>query len=230
MFDFAFWYTLILLVLMTIVLVRETFEPDIVIFSVLLLLIVGRVINVKEAFVGFSNSGMLTVGFLFIVAKALQKTGVLNRLGDILLGGSIKNISTRLLRFLFPVSAISAFFNNTPIVAMLIPVIHSWARKNDYSVSKFLIPISYAAILGGTCTLIGTSTNLVVHGLMIDSGIRGMSFFEISRVGVPLMLIGVVAVSLFGHRLLPDRREPIVELGDKTREFVIELKVESDYR
>ncbi|MCK4729620.1 MAG: hypothetical protein KAT27_11890, partial [Desulfobacterales bacterium] len=91
-----------MLVLMTIALVRETFEPDIVIFSVLLLLIVGRVINVKEAFVGFSNSGMLTVGFLFIVAKALQKTGVLNQLGDILLGGSIKNISTRLLRFLFP--------------------------------------------------------------------------------------------------------------------------------
>jgi len=230
MFDFAFWYTLILLVLMTIVLVKEILEPDIVIFSVLLLLIVGRVIDIKEAFVGFSNSGMLTVGFLFIVAKGLQETGILNQLGDTLLGNKKKGMSVRLLRLLLPVSAISAFFNNTPIVAMLIPVIHSWARKNEYSVSKFLIPLSYAAILGGTCTLIGTSTNLVVHGLMIDSGIRGMSFFEISRVGVPLMFIGIVAVSLFGHRLLPERKEPMVELGDKTREFVIELKVESDYR
>jgi di/tricarboxylate transporter len=230
MFDFCFWYTLILLLIMTIVLVKEAFEPDIAIFSSLLLLIVGRVIDIKEAFVGFSNRGMLTVGFLFIVAKALQETGVLNRLGDILLGNNIRSTSVRLLRFLFPVSSISAFFNNTPIVAMLIPVIHSWARKNDYSASKFLIPLSYAAILGGTCTLIGTSTNLVVHGLMIESGVGGMSFFEISRVGVPLMFIGILCVSLFGHRLLPDRKEPMVELGDKTREFVIELKVESDYR
>ena len=230
MFDFGFWYTLIVLLVMTIVLVKEVFEPDLVIFSVLLLLIVGGIIDIKEAFVGFSNSGMLTVGFLFIVAKALQETGVLNRLGDILLGNNLRSISVRMLRFLFPVSSISAFFNNTPIVAMLIPIITSWARKNDYSASKFLIPLSYAAILGGTCTLIGTSTNLVVHGLMIESGVGGMSFFEISRIGIPLMIIGVASVSLLGHRLLPDRKEPMIELGDKTREFVIELKVESEYR
>ena len=230
MSDFAFWYTLILIVFMTIFLVKEIFDPDIVIFSSLLLLIVGRVINIKEAFTGFSNSGMLTVGFLFIVARALQETGVLNQLGDIFLGNSEKNMSVRLLRFLFPVSAISAFFNNTPIVALLIPVIHTWARKNDYAVSKFLIPLSYAAILGGTCTLIGTSTNLVVHGLMIETGIDGMSFFEISKIGIPLMFIGVLTVSIFSHRFLPDRKEPIIELGDHTREFVIELKVQSDYR
>ena len=230
MFNFPFLYTLILLVLMTIFLVKEIFDPDIVIFSSLLLLIVGKVITIKEAFVGFSNSGMLTVGFLFIVARALQETGILNQLGDIFLGNSKKNISVRLLRFLFPVSAISAFFNNTPIVAMLIPVIHTWARKNDYAVSKFLIPLSYAAILGGTCTLIGTSTNLVIHGLMIETGIGGMSFFEISKIGIPLMFIGVLIVSIFSHRFLPDRKEPIIELGDNTREFVIELKVQSDYR
>jgi len=230
MFDFGFWYTLILLLLMTIVLVKETFEPDIVIFSVLLLLTIGGIIDIKEAFVGFSNSGMLTVGFLFIVAKALQETGVLNRLGDALLGNDVKSLSVRMLRFLFPVSSVSAFFNNTPVVAMLIPVITSWARKHNYSTSKFLIPLSYAAILGGTCTLIGTSTNLVVHGLMIESGVGGMSFFEISKVGVPLMITGVAAVSLLGHRLLPDRKEPMVELGDKMREFVIALKVDPQYR
>jgi len=230
MFDFPFWYTLVLLILMTVALVREIVDADIAIFSVLLLLIVGRVITINEAFAGFSNSGMLTVGFLFIVARALQETGILNRLGDVLLGVHVKGTSIRLLRFLFPVSSISAFFNNTPIVAMLIPVIHSWARKTDVSASKFLIPLSYAAILGGTCTLIGTSTNLVVHGLMIESGVGGMSFFEISQVGIPVMLIGVVAVSLVGHRFLPDRREPMAELGDKVREFVIELKVEPDYQ
>ena len=216
---------------MTILLVKEILDPDIVIFSSLLLLIVGRVVTIKEAFVGFSNSGMLTVGFLFIVAKALQETGILNQLGNIFLGNTKKKkMSIRLLRFLFPVSALSAFFNNTPIVAMLIPVINTWARKNEYAVSKFLIPLSYAAILGGTCTLIGTSTNLVVHGLMIETGIGGMSFFEISKIGIPLMFIGVLVVSIFGHRFVPDRKEPIIELGDQTREYVIELKVQSDYR
>lgn len=230
MSDFPFWYTLILLILMTIVLVKEIFDPDIAIFSVLLLLIVGKIINLDEAFAGFSNSGMLTVGFLFIVAKALQETGVLNRLGDIFLGYNVKSTSVKLLRLLFPVASVSAFFNNTPIVAMLVPVITSWARKNNYAASKFLIPLSYAAILGGTCTLIGTSTNLVVHGLMIENGLSGMSFFEISKVGVPLMIIGVAVVSLLGHRFLPDRKDPMIELGDKTREFVIELKVEPSYK
>jgi di/tricarboxylate transporter len=230
MLDFAFWYTLVLLVLMTVVLIKEIIDADIAIFSVLLLLVVGRVIDVKEAFAGFSNSGMLTVGFLFIVARALQETGVLNRMGDILLGAHIKGTSIKLLRFLFPVSFVSAFFNNTPIVAVLIPVIHSWARKRNISASKYFIPLSYAAILGGTCTLIGTSTNLVVHGLMIEKGVRGMSFFEISPVGIPLMIIGVIVVSLVGHRLLPDRKEPMAELGDNVREYVIELKVEPDYQ
>ncbi len=215
---------------MTVILVKEIFEPELAIFSALLLLVVGNVIDVKEALVGFSNSGMLTVGILFVVADALKQTGMLNELGNFLLGKNQKGITGKLLRFLFPVSMLSAFFNNTPIVAMLIPTIHSWAKKHDYAVSKFLIPLSYAAILGGLCTLIGTSTSLVVHGLMIESGVRGMSFFEISRVGIPLAFIGLFMVATIGHRLLPDRKEPIIELGENTREFVIELKVESNYQ
>ena len=230
MIDFSFWYTAAVIIIMTIVLVKEIFEPDLVIFSALILLTVGKVINVKEALVGFSNSGMLTVGFLFIVAEALKQTGILNQLGSLLLGNNSKSISTKLLRFLFPVSALSAFFNNTPIVAMLIPAIHSWAKKNDYAVSKFLIPLSYASILGGTCTLIGTSTNLVVHGLMIENGMGGMSFFEISKIGVPVAVIGILLIAILGHRILPDRKEPIVEFGENTREFVVELKVESNYQ
>jgi len=230
MIDFSFWYTAIIIILMTVVLVKETFEPDLVVFSALILLTVGKVINVKEALVGFSNSGMLTVGFLFIVAEALKQTGILNQLGSFMLGNNGKSISNKLLRFLLPVSALSAFFNNTPIVAMLIPAIHSWAKRNDYAVSKFLIPLSYAAILGGTCTLIGTSTNLVVHGLMIESGMGGMSFFEISKIGVPVAIIGILLIAAIGHRILPDRKEPLIEFGENTREFVVELKVESNYQ
>jgi len=227
--DFKFIYTSVLLVLMTVALFKEVLEADLIIFSTLLLMVLGRVITLQEAFAGFSNQGMLTIAFLFIVAAALQKTGVLNRLGQALLGGK-GGITKKLLRLLFPVSAFSAFFNNTPIVAMLIPVVRTWAKRNDYSVSKFLIPLSYAAILGGVCTLIGTSTNLVVHGLMLENGLKGMTFFEISKVGVPVALMGLTALVFVGHRLLPERKEPMVQLSEKTREFVIAMKVSADYQ
>ncbi len=229
MFDFAFIYTSALILLMTLLLIRDVFETEIVIFATLILLVLGRVITVGEAFHGFSNHGMLTIAFLFIVAAALQQTGVLNIIGEKLFSGD-GPISFELLRFMLPVSAISAFFNNTPIVAMLIPVVRHWARKNDFSVSKFMIPLSYASILGGMCTLIGTSTTLVVHGLMIENGMSGFGFFEISRVGAPVALLGLLALAFIGHRLLPDRNAPIVQLGEHTREFVVEMKVEENYK
>jgi di/tricarboxylate transporter len=229
MYGFSFWYTAILVVVLTIVLVKEYIEADIAIFSVLLLMIIGGVINISEAFSGFSNHGMLTVGFLFIVAGAMQRTGILGIIGDSILGKEGK-VSSKLFRLLPPVSTISAFFNNTPIVAMLIPAVRSWARKNHAPVSKFLIPLSYAAILGGTCTLIGTSTNLVVHGLMLENGFKGMGFFEISGVGVPIAVLGLAAIVLVGHKLLPDRKEPMVQVDEHIREFVVVMKVEADYR
>lgn len=229
MAEFSFWYTAALLLVMTIVLVLEVIEADIAIFSVLILLIIGGVIDVQEAFAGFSNHGMLTIGFLFIVASALQKAGILNQLGDVLLGRS-GDTTKKLLRFLPPISAISAFFNNTPIVAMLIPVVRFWSRKNHMAVSKFLIPLSYATILGGTCTLIGTSTNLVVHGLMLENGLPGMSFFEISKVGIPVTIFGLAYIVLFAHRMLPERKEPMVQLGEQTREFVVAMKVDEQYQ
>jgi len=226
---FEAWYTAVLLVLMTVLLVLEIFEADIVVFSILLLLVFGGVINLEEAFQGFSNHAMITVAFLFVVAAALQKTGILNRWGEFLLGKQ-GTPTRKLLRFLPPIAAISAFFNNTPIVAMLIPVVRTWAKKNHLSLSKFLIPLSYAAILGGMCTLIGTSTNLVVHGLMIDFGLKGLSFFEITYAGLPMAILGLLMISLIGHRLLPDRKEPVVQLGEHCREFVLAMKVEGNYQ
>ncbi|MCK5222752.1 MAG: SLC13 family permease, partial [Candidatus Aminicenantes bacterium] len=224
----AFIYTSLILIALTTILVLELIEVDIAIFSSLILLIIGGVIDVKEAFSGFSNHGMLTVAFLFVVAGALQKTAAIDQFGHVVLGRG-KKTSITLLRFLPGVASISAFFNNTPIVAILIPTIVGWAKKNNISSSKLLIPLSYAAILGGLCTLIGTSTNLVVHGLMLENGMKGFSFFEISKVGIPMAITGILLLSFFGHRLLPDRKEPIAELGEKTREFVAEMKVGSNF-
>jgi di/tricarboxylate transporter len=229
MFDFGFIYTAVLITVMTIMLVKEILEPDLTVFAALIFLIAGKVITVGEAFAGFANHGMLTVAFLFIVAAALQRTEILNILADRLLKG-MGSLPTKLIRFMLPVSAISAFFNNTPIVAMFIPILSHWSRKSDHPASKLMIPLSYASILGGICTLIGTSTTLVVHGLMIENGMTGFSFFEISKVGVPIALSGLLAISFIGHKFLPDRKAPLVKLGENTREFVVEMKVEPDYK
>ena len=226
---FEFWYTAILIVAMTAALIKELVRPDIIVFSTLILLLLGGVINEKEAFAGFSNSGMLTVLFLFIVAGALQRTGILNELGSLLLGREGKT-SSKLLRFMFPVAGLSAFFNNTPIVAMLIPSIKFWTRKHNHSASKYMIPLSYASILGGTITLIGTSTTLVVHGLLLQNGLPGLSFFEITPIGLPVAILGLLLIAFIGHHVLPERKEFMVELGEHTREFVIEMKVLPSYK
>jgi di/tricarboxylate transporter len=227
--SFAFWYTLLLLVLMSVILVKEWLEAELIIVTVLFLLIVAKIITLEEAFAGFSNVGILAIGGLFIVVGGLESTGALRQMSGAFFGSEKSSIAKKLLRTLVPVAAISAFLNNTPVVAMMISTCRSWTEKTHYPLSKFLIPISYAAILGGMCTLIGTSTNLVVHGMLIKNGQPGLSFFELTKIGVPVTLFGVLFIVCIGHRLLPARKEPIVELGESTREFVIELKVAEEY-
>jgi di/tricarboxylate transporter len=226
--SFEFWFTSLLLVLMTIVLIKEWIDIEITVIAVLILLIMGKVITPQEAFKGFSNVGVLSIGILFVVTGSIKSTGLLYQMNQVIYGNKKSSFTRKMFRFLFPVTLFSAFINNTPIVAMLIPSVRDWARKNNFASSRFLLPLSYAAIFGGMCTLIGTSTNLIVHGLLIQSGYPGFSFFEISRIGVPAALLGLGYVVLVG-RWLPDRKEAIVELGEKTREFVIELKVTEDY-
>ncbi|MFZ0389859.1 MAG: SLC13 family permease [Calditrichia bacterium] len=215
---------------MSVALVLERLESEIVIFGTLILLMVGQVITVEEAFAGFSNTGVLTIALLFVVAGSLQTTGALNYLSPLVFGNQAGRIRRKLGRILLPVAAISAFMNNTPIVALFIPAVRSWTERHNHAASHFLIPLSYAAILGGMCTLIGTSTNLIIHGLLIEHGLPGFSFFEIGKIGLPATLLGLLFIILAGPRLLPERKKTLVRLGEKTREFVIELKVTREYQ
>ena len=226
---FSFYYTSILLIIMTVILIKEWLDVELTLFGILLLLLAARIVTIEEAFAGFSSESMLSVGLLYIVAGALENTGALHNIGHYFLGNKQSAVPWKLMRLVVPTTAASAFINNTPLVAMMIPVVRSWAEKNRYALSKFLIPLSYATILGGVCTLIGTSTNLVVQGLLVKNGLQGMSFFEISKIGVPVAIAGVLFICLLGHFLLPDRKEPMVDLGEKTREFVIELRVTKEF-
>lgn len=195
-----------IIILMIIALAREMLRPGLIISTAVLLMVIIGTISPNEALAGFSNKGMMTVAILFIVSEGIRQTGGINYIARIILPKKevpIKNIITRIF---FPVSILSAFLNNTPIVIIFAPIIKKWGEKFNLPASKLLIPLSYAAILGGTTTLIGTSTNLVVHGLMLEKGVPGLSMFEIGKVGIFIAIVGFIYLYAFANTLLPGKK------------------------
>ncbi|MFA7235916.1 MAG: SLC13 family permease [Phycisphaeraceae bacterium] len=228
------WITLTVLIGLVSLLVFTRYAADLVLVGALTVLMVAPVptdqgwkigvITIAQGLIGLSNPGMVTVAVLFVVAAAMRETGALDFVTQRLLGRP-RTLASAQFRMMLPVAGLSAFLNNTPIVAMMIPIITDWARKNRISVSKLLIPLSYATILGGTCTLIGTSTNLVVNGLMIVKDGKGLGLFDLAWVGVPCAVIGLGYLMLTGRRLLPERKAVAAELDDP-RKYTVEMLVE----
>ena len=212
--------------------------PDAALVAAVLLVTLAKIITPEEAFEGFSNTGMLTVGALFVVAAGLRETGALDRIGSLMLGKAMTEKSV-LRRLSFTVTTMSAFLNNTPIVSMFIPIIVDWCKKRGTAPSRLLLPLSYLTILGGTCTLIGTSTNLVVDGLLrqtvanhpelIDT-LHPMGLFELSYVGIPYAVIGSLYLYFIGHRLLPERKDPLDRLTESYREYLANMRIEEGCR
>jgi di/tricarboxylate transporter len=218
------WLTLAVVVAVVVVLARELVSPPFAMLGGVTLLLVAGVIDAGQAFAGFSNSAPLTVAALYVLAAAVEKTRVLERATQHLLvsrGGPRQTLA----RLLAPAGASSAFLNNTTIVAMVAPAVVSWARRAGRSPSPFLLPVSFAAILGGTVTLVGTSTNLVVSGLLEESGRPGLGLFEIGKVGLPLAIAGLLLLVLLVPLLVPERRAPSEGVGNDVREFTIDAVV-----
>ncbi|WP_085508435.1 SLC13 family permease [Thalassobacillus devorans] len=198
-----FYVTLVLAGMFTI-LIKQWFPPDVTLFSVLSILILTNVISVEEAFQGFANKSVITIALLFIISNGLFNSGMLHHLIEKVLKYN-GNFPLLLLKMMISVSILSAFINNTPIVSTLTPLVRNWGLSNGVNPSKLLIPLSYAAILGGTITLYGTSTNLMVDGLLQQSGHPGFTVLEFSYLGIPLTLVGLVYMYLIGRHLLPHR-------------------------
>ncbi len=218
------WVTVAVVAAILVALSRNWLPPDMLFVGAVALLAALRIITPEQAFAGFANSGVLTVAAMFVVAAGLRDTGILDYVGERILGGA-RSESAVIRRMAVVVLPLSAFLNNTPVVAMFMPLIVDWSRRHHVAPSKLLIPLSYLAILGGTCTLIGTSTNLVVHGMMLENGLPGLGLFEIGLVGVPYACIGVGYLILAGPRLLPERKEMLERLGDTLREYLVEMVV-----
>lgn len=204
-------------------------SADYVMFAALIALLLSGVITVKEALSGFSNEAMITVAFLFIVSAAIQQTGALNQIVYRFLGTNRnQGLRTLLLKMMLPIAALSAFLNNTAIVAIFLPVIKKWTDTLRLSPSKFFIPLSFATVLGGCITLLGTSTNLVVQGLLKDRGLPGFGMFDLAWVGIPMTLAGIFYLATLGEKLLPDRKDIKDSVDENTREYVVEMRVRSD--
>lgn len=220
------WYSIAVTALCFSTLALTRYSPDIVMVGGLTLLLLAGVLSPEQALSGLANEGMVTVGVLYVVVAGLRETGGIGWIVHSVLGRP-QSLQHAQIRLMAPVAAMSAFLNNTPVVAMFIPAISDWAKRNSLSVSKLMIPLSYASIVGGTCTLIGTSTNLVVNGLLIkETGSDGLSMLELAWVGVPVMLIVFLFILLGSKWLLPER-VPAISRYDDAREYTVEMLVEN---
>ena len=216
------WLTVIILISVFLLLMKG-YAADLTLFLAVLVLMLLGILEPGEAVSGFSNTGMLTIAMLFIVASAMTRTGGLIPLVDKLFGRP-KNSTNAQFRVMLPVAMFSSVLNNTAVVAMMIPYVQQWARRYNLASSQLLIPLSYAAIVGGTCTLIGTSTNLIINDIAIDAGAKSLSLFELAWVGIPLVAATLIFMFLLGRHLLPKNTSHGQRFAD-AREYSIEMLI-----
>ncbi len=219
------WVSVGVIILNILLLVLTRIGADIVLVSGVTVLLLLGILSPTDALSGLANEGMVTVGVLYVVVAGLRETGGVNWLGQQLFGRP-KSLAGAQFRLMAPIAALSAVLNNTPLVAMMIPAVSDWAKRNRFSASRLMIPLSYAAILGGTMSLIGTSTNLVVNGLLLEQTPVRFGLFDIAWVGLPSALVGIGFIVLVGRWLLPDRSSVIDQQGDP-REYTLEMLVET---
>ena len=224
-FGWQGWFTVVLFLATFTALVAEVLAPDLIMLLCAVILLLAGIVSPGEFLLGFSEDIIFSIAMLCIIVRAMEMSGILSFITDHVLAKS-RNMAVRLLSIMIPVGVSSAFINNTPIVLLMTSVVRSWAVEKKLSPSKFLIPLSYAAILGGMCTLIGTSSTLIIDGLLRHEDPGGaLSFFEISRLGIPLCIMGLAYMLTVGHRLLPVRQDPTSAVVEQTPEFTTEFVV-----
>ncbi|HEX5579149.1 MAG TPA: SLC13 family permease, partial [Candidatus Limnocylindria bacterium] len=182
------------------------------------------VITPEQAFAGFSNEAPIIIASLLIVARAIDVAGIMQPIVARLFRGAASSTGI-LARLLFPLAGMSAFVNNTTLVAMTIPAVVDISARRNLPASRFLMPVSYAAILGGVITAIGTSTNLTVSGLLTEAGMRPLGLFEPTLVGLPIAIAGTAAVVFLVPRVLPDRSPVGSTLTEAGRDFTVTMQV-----
>ena len=216
--SFEIAFVLICMGAMLAALVCDVMRPGMIMLSVVVIFLCAGIITPKEMLEGFSNKGMITVAMLYLVSEGIRQSGALGQLIKKLLPQKKTTVFKAQLRMLPTISFISAFLNNTPVVVIFAPIIKRWADSVKLPATKFLIPLSYVTILGGICTLIGTSTNLVVHGMILEAGYEGFTMFELGKVGIFIAVAGILYLFAFSSKLLPDVRKDSAEVEEELEE------------
>ena len=216
----------IILILALSLLITEKLPLDLTAIGIMVILMVTGILTPLEAVAGFANPAVITVGAMFLISRAMVRTGVVGYIAQKVISSSRGNANIAMLVTLLVVAVSSAFINNTPVVVLFIPVVLSLSCEYGFSPSKFLIPISYASILAGTCTLIGTSTNIIISDLSADYGYGTLGMFELSVAGVPIALAGLIFIYLFSPWIMPSLSSPTCELGDgEHRRYLAEFRI-----
>jgi di/tricarboxylate transporter len=207
------WLTLAVVLVILVGLIREWLGPDVLLSAGVMVLTLTGVLAPQEAFLGFANHGVLAVAGLFVVARAVERSGALDRLTAWVLdadreGRKPPSEAGTTARVMLATAGLSSVLNNTPVVAMLAPAVRRYAIAQRLAPKRLLIPVSYAAMLGGMCTLVGTSTNLVIAGMMDSVGLASFGVFELAQLGLPIAVLGIAYMTVLGPRLLPGTLEP----------------------
>ena len=221
-------FMLLLLVAVLIAFAMEKLPTEVVAMIGFSILLVTGFLPADEAMQSFSNAGPIAVGALFVISAALERCGAIDGIAHWTQQLPALTLRQLIPRLVLVVALISAFINNTPVVVVLLPVILSLARDMGIPASRMLIPLSYASIMGGTCTLLGTSTNILASGIMEQNGLAPLGMFEIGRVGLPILVLGTLYLMVFGKRLLP-HRETLTQIlsPEERREYITEAFVNS---
>ncbi|MCG6918794.1 MAG: SLC13 family permease [Deltaproteobacteria bacterium] len=225
----AVWLVTAILIITLILLITEKLPVDLTAIGVMVALMTTGILSPLEAVAGFANPAVITVGAMFLISKSMIRTGAVGFIGETVIHLSRGRPKLAMLLALLIVAFASGFINNTPVVVLFIPIIMSLSCAYDLSPSKLLIPVSYASILAGTCTLIGTSTNIIVSDLSLMYGYGKLGIFELTPLGVPIALLGIGFIYFASSRLMPGHATPVCEVKDSEhRRYLAEFVVGPD--
>ncbi len=220
------WYVTIILVVALILFVTERIPVALTAIGIMVAMVLGDVLDPQSAVAGLAHPAVITVGSMFLISKGLVRTGSVEYLARRIVQLAKGNPGLATTVVILTVTGASAFINNTPVVILFIPVVMTMCCEFNLSPSRFLIPVSYASILAGTCTLIGTSTNIIVSDLSAQFGMDPFSFFELSIVGIPIAVIGILFIILAAPYLMPSLANPVCQFKDQeNRRYLAELKI-----
>jgi di/tricarboxylate transporter len=216
--------TLAVVVGVLLLLTTSRIDTDVVLVGAMITLTLAGILKPDEALQGFASNGVMTIAALYIVVAGLRETGAMAWISRWVLGKP-RSLTVAQGKLMFVTGALSAVINNTPVVALFIPVAQEWASRFGYSISKLLLPMNHMVILAGLCTLIGTSTNLIVNSLLVKTvPDAGLSLFSLIWIGLPLTVIGFIYILIASRWLLPDRQSPVEQLQN-AREYSVEARV-----